>query len=40
MFKYKHFICKWYVDEKISLKEKRHKQINKKWLNYAVWLKM
>ncbi len=40
MFKHKHSIHKWYADEKTSLKEKRHKRINKEWLNYAVWLKV
>ncbi len=29
MFKYKHFIHKWYADEKTSLKEKKHKWVNK-----------
>ncbi len=40
MFRYRHFICKWYVDEKTSLKEERYKQVNKEWSNYAVWLKV
>ncbi len=40
MFKHRHFIHKWYADEKTSLKEEKHKQVNKEWLNYAVWLKV
>ncbi len=40
MFKYRHSICKWYADEKTSLKEERHKWVNKEWSNYAIWLKV
>ncbi len=40
MFKHRHFIHKWYADEKTSFKEEKHKQVNKEWLNYAVWLKV
>ncbi len=40
MFKYRHFIHTWYIDEKTLLKEEKHKRINKEWLNYAVWLKV
>ncbi len=40
MFRYKHFICEWYADEKTSLKEKKYKQVSKEWSNYAVWLKV
>ncbi len=40
MFRHRHFIHKQYVDEKTSLKEEKYKQVSKKWLNYAVWLKV
>ncbi len=40
MFRYKHFICEWYADEKTSLKEEKYKQVSKEWSNYAVWLKV
>ncbi len=36
MFRYRHFICKWYADKKTLLKEEKHKQINKEWLKYIV----
>ncbi len=40
MFRYKHSIHEQYADEKTLLKEKKHKQVNKEWSNYAVWLKV
>ncbi len=40
MFKYRHFIHKWYNDEKTSLKKEKHKQVNKEWLNYVIWLEV
>ncbi len=40
MFRHKHFIHKWYADEKFLLREEKHKRVNKEWLNYVVWLKM
>ncbi len=40
MFKHRHSIREWYADEKTLLKEEKHKQINKEWSNYAVWLKV
>ncbi len=40
MFRYKHFICKWYINEKTLLEEERHKRVSKEWLNYVVWLKV
>ena len=40
MFRHKHFIHRCYADEKTLLRKERHKQINKEWSNYAVWLKM
>ncbi len=40
MFRHRHFICKWYADEKTSLKKEKHKRVSKEWLNYIVWLKV
>ncbi len=40
MFRHRHFIHEWYIDEKTLLKEERYKRINKEWSNYAVWLKV
>ncbi len=40
MFRYRHFIHKWYADEKTSLKEERYKWVSKEWSNYVIWLKV
>ncbi len=40
MFRHRHSIHEQYADKKTSLKEEKHKQVNKEWLNYAVWLKV
>ncbi len=40
MFRHRHSIQEWYADEKTSLREEKHKRVNRKWSNYAVWLKV
>ncbi len=39
MFKHKHFICKWYADEKTSLREEKHKRINKELIELHCLIK-
>ena len=39
MFKYKHFIYKWYVDEKTSLRKEKHKWINKELIELCCLIK-
>ncbi len=39
MFKHRHFICKWYADEKTSLKKEKHKQVNKELIQLCCLIK-
>ncbi len=39
MFRYRHFICKWYADEKTLLKKERHKRISKELIELQCLIK-
>ena len=39
MFKHKHFICKWYANEKTLLREEKHKRINKELIELHCLIK-